>query len=344
MRRPRSPVTIKDIAEKVGIHYTTVAHVLRDPQSPKASPDTRRAVLAAAAKLGYQGNILASRMRTGLRGLAVVLCVPHREFIRYPYYSEIIAGLQEAMGQAGRTLAVFAATPDSIGKLPQQIDASLFSGVVALGPEPCPELATLAARVPLLQLNYREKDPARSFLLRDEEQSAHLVYRHLVATGVKRVKVVTLFRHPSQEARGGVMDRVAKIYPELSFDMEALAETREALYRRDMIEDLFRDLTDSRLQALVSATDAVVCLSTYGEILYRRLLSAGVPIPKTVGFMTDGMMMVERTYFPEVSRFGVPADDIAAHILGFFENPKPGQTILMKSVLWPGETLCKRLL
>jgi DNA-binding LacI/PurR family transcriptional regulator len=271
--------------------------------------------------------------------LAVVLCVPHREFIRYPYYSEIIAGLQEAMGQAGRTLAVFAATPDSVGHLPQQIDASLFSGVVALGPEPCPELATLAARVPLLQLNYQEKDPARSFLLRDEEQSAHLVFNHLVAFGVKRVKVVTLFRHPSQEARRGVMDRVARSYPDLSFDMEALAETREALYRRDMLETLFKDLSEARLKNLVARTEAVVCLSTYGEILYRRLLSAGISIPGKLGFMTDGMMMVERTYFPEVTRFGVPADDIAAHILDFFENPKPGQTILMKSVLWQGESL-----
>lgn len=50
-------VTIKDIAEKAGVSFSTVSKALRD--SPLVKPKTKQHILEIAAKLGYQPNLAA---------------------------------------------------------------------------------------------------------------------------------------------------------------------------------------------------------------------------------------------------------------------------------------------
>ena len=64
-------VTIKDIARKLGVSTTTVSLVLNNKPS-RISPETRQAVLQAAAELNYHPNQIAVSMvtrRTGTIGL-----------------------------------------------------------------------------------------------------------------------------------------------------------------------------------------------------------------------------------------------------------------------------------
>ncbi|MBN8215628.1 MAG: LacI family DNA-binding transcriptional regulator [Spirochaetes bacterium] len=339
MPLPKSAVTVKDIARHVGIHYTTVAHVLRDPQSPKASASTRAAVLKAAKRLGYRGNILASSLRRGLSGLAVVLCVPEREFLYYPYYQEVLAGLQEALTREGRALAVFGATPETQGRLGRLIDASLYSGLLAVGPEPCPELEKVAERVPTLQLNYRTPSKHRSWLLRDEEQAARLSLGQLASRGCRRLRALFLYRHPAQAARQEIYQRVAKEFPGMSLEFVFLSETPRILYSQAMVRELEASFRPERAKALARGCEAILCLSTYGELVYRQLLAAGIDIPGKLGFLMDGLTYVERIYYPEVSRVGVATETIIAAILGHFKKPAEGKALTLPSHFLEGKTL-----
>jgi len=54
------PVTVRDIARKCGLHFTTVALALRN--SPKVAAATRARVQAQAARMGYRPNPLVSAL------------------------------------------------------------------------------------------------------------------------------------------------------------------------------------------------------------------------------------------------------------------------------------------
>lgn len=53
-------VTIKDIAERAGVSFSTVSKALRD--SPLVRPETKRKILAIAEEMGYRPNIAARRL------------------------------------------------------------------------------------------------------------------------------------------------------------------------------------------------------------------------------------------------------------------------------------------
>jgi LacI family repressor for deo operon, udp, cdd, tsx, nupC, and nupG len=66
-----SKVGIKDIAAETGVSIATVSHALRNPD--RVSDETRRKVLAAAARAGYTPNRMAASLRTSRSGNIVVI-------------------------------------------------------------------------------------------------------------------------------------------------------------------------------------------------------------------------------------------------------------------------------
>ena len=82
-------VTIKDIAKELGISASTVSRALSD--SPLVNADTKRSILQAAERLGYQRNELARALVKGSSG-AVGLLVPD---ITNPFFSDIARGVGE---------------------------------------------------------------------------------------------------------------------------------------------------------------------------------------------------------------------------------------------------------
>lgn len=62
-RRLKHRVTIKDVAQAAGVSITTVSHVLNG--KGRSSDETKRIVLEAAEKVGYNADPIARSLRTG---------------------------------------------------------------------------------------------------------------------------------------------------------------------------------------------------------------------------------------------------------------------------------------
>jgi LacI family transcriptional regulator len=60
-------VTLKDIAQKTGLHISTVGRVLNDDRSRGISEEKRQRVLRCAQELGYTPHQPARALRTGRR-------------------------------------------------------------------------------------------------------------------------------------------------------------------------------------------------------------------------------------------------------------------------------------
>src|SRR5438874_13588751 len=57
--------TMRDVAELVGVSQATVSYVLNAKRNARVSPETRKPVLAAAARLHYRPNAIARAMACG---------------------------------------------------------------------------------------------------------------------------------------------------------------------------------------------------------------------------------------------------------------------------------------
>ncbi|MFJ9563126.1 LacI family DNA-binding transcriptional regulator [Streptomyces fuscichromogenes] len=66
-------VTATDVAREAGVSQTTVSYVLNDAPNQKISESTRRKVLDAVAKLGYQPSAAARALRLGRSELVLML-------------------------------------------------------------------------------------------------------------------------------------------------------------------------------------------------------------------------------------------------------------------------------
>ncbi len=82
-------VTVKDIAGRLRLHYTTVSKALRD--HPDISPATKRRVLALAEELDYHPNSIAKSLKNqSTHTLGVI--VPS---IKNDFFSAVISGVEE---------------------------------------------------------------------------------------------------------------------------------------------------------------------------------------------------------------------------------------------------------
>src|SRR6202166_1795245 len=91
--RPR----IRDVAEKCGVHPSTVSRALSGAMSHLVAPDVAKRIRAAAAALGYQVNVTAAGLRTGRSGLIGVLAPD----IADPGFPPVLSGITETLGAQG---------------------------------------------------------------------------------------------------------------------------------------------------------------------------------------------------------------------------------------------------
>jgi LacI family transcriptional regulator len=94
-------VTLKHIAEEVGVSYQTVWRAIHD--MPGIRPDTRSIVLKAASRLGYRPNRLAGSLRTQQSATIGLVVLD----VRAPHAGEVIIGVEAEA--AGRGLSVLLA-------------------------------------------------------------------------------------------------------------------------------------------------------------------------------------------------------------------------------------------
>ena len=87
--------TIKDVAARAGISYTTVSHVVNN--SRPVSPGVREKVEAAIAELGYVPSGVARSLRSRATGTFGVL-VPNAV---NPYFAELARGIEDHCERQG---------------------------------------------------------------------------------------------------------------------------------------------------------------------------------------------------------------------------------------------------
>src|SRR5229473_3708789 len=101
----RQRITLRDVAQRAGVHPSTVSRVLNPDTRQMISGRIAQRVTTAANALAYQPNPIAYGLKTN-RSRIIGVLIPD---ITNPVFPPIIRGIEDALGAAGYT-AVLANT------------------------------------------------------------------------------------------------------------------------------------------------------------------------------------------------------------------------------------------
>jgi DNA-binding LacI/PurR family transcriptional regulator len=188
----RARATLEEVAELAGVSRATVSRVING--SPRVSPDARRAVEQAAARLGYVPN-RAARSLVTRRSDSIGLVIPEPTSLLFgdPFFPRLVRGVSEALAPRELQLVLF--MPQSSrdeARLERYLAAGHVDGVLLVslhGLDPLP--VHLAERGIPVVLGLRPLSSADlSYVDVDNERGATQAVQHLVSHGREAIATV----------------------------------------------------------------------------------------------------------------------------------------------------------
>lgn len=199
------PISLKDVAEHVGLSPTTVSFVLNNAPAARSIPrETKDRVFAAARELNYRPNFFARSLRQK-RTFTIGVLISE---ISEGYATSIMSGLEEKLMTEGYFyfVAGHRGKPDLIEEIPQLLAERLVEGFILIN---SPIEHALPAPTVAIPGHRRLKNVTNIVL--DHELAASLALRHLWELGHRRI---AFFKgHPKSadtEARWGAIARCAQ--------------------------------------------------------------------------------------------------------------------------------------
>jgi LacI family transcriptional regulator len=195
------PITIKDVARESGVNTSTVSRALNNGYG--VNNETRKHVMAVAARLNYRTNRIARGLVTGRsHSLALVL-----SDIRNPFFAEVARGAEDAASSAKCDLILCNSDLDASKQMKyvwslreKCVDGILMNSVSALNREQQAELAS--SGVPIVLLNRPASNRTFSTVCADNELGGILAAQHLLNLGHRTVAHIT-----GPQRHGNLSDR-----------------------------------------------------------------------------------------------------------------------------------------
>ena len=189
MSRPKSSVTILDVARLAGVSPASVSKVLND--RPGVSKKTRSAVLDAIEKLNYQTNHIARSLRMN-RSFSVGVITDDIEGV---FTTTLVRGIEDSVREWG--INVFLC--NSYGKvelerdniealLAKQVDGLILMNGFKVTGRGLPAAPT--GHIPVVDLYQYSDSPTIPAVIPDDVQGARLAVEHLTSLGHRRIGVV----------------------------------------------------------------------------------------------------------------------------------------------------------
>ena len=293
-------ITIKDIAEKLGVSPSTVARALAD--NKHISRATKDRVTAAARELGYVANSAARVMR-GESNALVGLTIPSIE-------NDIDTRLARSVAETCRARSyqlVLSITEDDPEVEFNQVHALVSAraaGLIAIPTrKPKPETLALINRIPTVQLVRQVPRVEADCFKVDEPYAMAIAVAHLAELGHRRIAYVGIDRSVSngparlEGYEQGMSAAGLDVLPELI----ALTPSDEAASKQASA----RLLDTARPTAIICGGSAI----TAG--ILRLITERGIVVPRDLSIVAYGNSDWHEFYRPSLTSIAIPTQELA---------------------------------
>lgn len=312
---PKSPSpTLKDVADRAGVHVGTASRALNDEQSHLVNEDTRARVREVAAAMGYRQNAVARSLRTGSTGAVGVVVAD----LSNGFVLSLLRGVEEEAHERG-FLPLLAETHDdpvilrsAVSRLLRyQVDAIILAAIHTDDGE---YVADLEQRVPVV-LAVRGFDlvpgggTGHMEVLQDDVLGARTAVDHLIALGHRRIAQlpgdprISSFVGRSR-GYGEAMAGHAEV-EDLSTGAHASASTVAEGHR--LAADLLRQAAERRPTAIFAHND----LMAVGAI--DALRDAGLGCPEDVSVVGYNDAPLSDHLDPPLTTVRLPGFELGRH-------------------------------
>jgi LacI family transcriptional regulator len=180
-------VTLKQVAEAAGVHFSTVSRALNPATRARVNPQIAARVLQTAEKLGYRANALASSLRTR-RSYVVGMVVPDITSLLFP---PILEGVEATLLKEGYMTIVANSANDPArhrrilsGMIERQVDGLILATATLHDPALDNRIET---RAPVVLINRTDESGRAPAVLNDDIRGIGLAVRHLAALGHRHI-------------------------------------------------------------------------------------------------------------------------------------------------------------
>jgi LacI family transcriptional regulator, galactose operon repressor len=294
--KPRA-ARLADIAEVLDLSVTTVSRALND--QPHVDSQTRRRVLGAAERLGYQPNHLARALRSE-RTFMVGLVLPD---IHSDFFATLAAVLQRDLERSGYRLILCITRDDPevdrhylLELLHHRVDGIVHVPCTASG---AAFVRELNATLPIIEVNRHSESDLFDAFTADDREGARELCTYLRELGHREVAMIA-----GPEAISTSTDRVAGFRDAFP---TASSKVLHGPYSQTAGHDAFAQLVSARKppSAIFASSNQLVA----GALLAAEQLGIGIPEQLSlVGFDEVYWYAISR---PPLTTYALPTDELA---------------------------------
>jgi len=297
-RDKKRKATIRDVAELVGVHHSTVSRALSPDKRDKISPAVVKKVEKAAKKLGYYPNIVASSLKKN-RSFAVGVLVPD---LMNPIFPPIIRGIQDTAEAVGYTVITANTDDDEEKELEalQMMQSRAIEGVIIATArrkdrtvERCIE-----EDIPFVLVNRTVDNDGVNAVILDEDHGIRSILDHLISLKHTKIAHVAGPQHTSTGFhRATAFSEYLRVH-DMQYDLVESAEKFTVEEGRRAFGKLLG--RDNSFTAVVAGNDllALGCMDAMNEM--------GLIVPQSISVTGyDDILFLDRMN-PALTTVSVP--------------------------------------
>jgi LacI family transcriptional regulator len=293
------PASLKQLAERLGLHPATVSVVLNDVPGRSIPQATRDRIKAAAAEMNYQPNLLARSLRSR-RTLTVGVLVPE---LGDGYHTQVMSGIGDQLIQAG--YFYFTAHHRHKKSLVEHY-TKMLTGRGAQGIIAIDTLLEHSIPVPVVAVaGHRHVEGVTNVLL-DHRRAAELALKHLYSLGHR--KIAFMRGQPFSSDSDSRWNELVSVARDLGIQIEP-----------ELVVNLDRDLSSPELGypvvgQLLAAKRKFTALISFNDIAaigaIRALQDEKLRVPRDVSVIGFDDIKAAAFTMPRLTTIRQPLEEI----------------------------------
>ena len=267
----RNIVTIKDIAEQVGVSSATVSRVLNYDETLSVSDETKKKIFETAETLNYKKR--ARKKQAGKKKIRFVQWFSDPEELDDIYYLSIRLGVEKRAEELG-----FLLVKESLTNLSQK----RFDGTIALGKFDEKQVAALAALgAPLLFVDFDAMAFGQNSIVVDFAGSVKTIVQEFLAQGHQKIGMLSGQEY-TKESHVALVDPRFVAFKETLKDLD--------LYHQEWV-----------VEAAFSVEEGYQAMKDFIEEAMRALQEAAIRVPEDISIIGFNDISVAKYVSPTLT-------------------------------------------